>query len=83
MMKQGHLHLMTAHDTATIFQFIGMNAVVMRGQYIILATNIKGVIMSGLQQRYDIYLTFADNGAGGDITRNGSPLLTFDQWLNS
>ena len=39
--------------------------------------------MSRLQQRYDIYLTFADNGAGGDITRNGAPLLTFDQWLNS
>jgi hypothetical protein len=30
---------------------------------------------------YQIYLTFADNGRGGDITRNGEPLLTYDEWL--
>ena len=39
---------MTAHDTVTIFQFIGMSAVVMRGQYIILVTNIKGDDMKTL-----------------------------------
>ena len=34
-------------------------------------------------QEYQIYLTFADDGKGGDITRNGAPLLTFDQWLQA
>lgn len=32
---------------------------------------------------YQIYLTFADDGKGGDITRNGAPLKTYDEWLNS
>ena len=32
-------------------------------------------------QEYQIYLSCADNGKGGDITRNGEPLLTYDQWL--
>lgn len=36
-----------------------------------------------LRDRYEIYLSCADNGHGGDITRNGSPLKTFDEWLNS
>lgn len=31
---------------------------------------------------YEIYLACADNGKGGDITRNGAPLLTFDEWVN-
>ena len=30
---------------------------------------------------YQIYLACADNGRGGDITRNGAPLLTYDEWL--
>jgi len=30
---------------------------------------------------YQIYLAFADDGKGGDITRNGQPLLTYDEWL--
>ena len=30
---------------------------------------------------YQIYLSCADNGEGGDITRNGEPLLTYDEWL--
>ena len=30
---------------------------------------------------YQIYLACADNGKGGDITRNGAPLLTYDEWL--
>jgi hypothetical protein len=32
-------------------------------------------------QEYQIYLTFADDGKGGDITRGGAPLLTYEQWL--
>ncbi len=32
---------------------------------------------------YQIYLTFADNGKGGDITRNGAPLKTYEEWLSS
>jgi hypothetical protein len=34
-------------------------------------------------QEYQIYLTFADDGKGGDITRKGAPLLTFDEWLQA
>ena len=32
---------------------------------------------------YQIYLDCADNGKGGDITRGGAPLKTYDEWLNS
>jgi hypothetical protein len=32
---------------------------------------------------YQIYLSCADDGKGGDITRNGAPLKTYDEWLNS
>jgi hypothetical protein len=32
---------------------------------------------------YEIYLSCADDGKGGDITRNGAPLKTYDEWLNS
>ena len=34
-------------------------------------------------QEYEIYLSCANDGKGGDSTRNGEPLLTFDEWLNS
>jgi hypothetical protein len=34
-------------------------------------------------QEYEIYLTFADNGKGGDITRGGAPLKTYEEWLAS
>jgi hypothetical protein len=30
---------------------------------------------------YEIFLTFADNGEGLDITNNLQPLPTFDEWL--
>jgi hypothetical protein len=30
---------------------------------------------------YQMYLTFANDGEGGDITRNGAPLLSYDEWL--
>jgi len=33
-------------------------------------------------QEYQIYLTFADDGKGGDITRGGEPLLTYEEWLS-
>ena len=32
---------------------------------------------------YEIYLTFADDGKGGDITRGGAPLKTYEEWINS
>lgn len=32
---------------------------------------------------YQIYLILADDGKGGDITRNGAPLKTYEEWLNS
>ena len=36
-----------------------------------------------LEDEYDIYRRFANDGKGGDITNNGKPLKTFDEWLNS
>ena len=30
---------------------------------------------------YDIYRQCADDGKGGDITRPGEKLLTYDEWL--
>lgn len=32
---------------------------------------------------YQIYLSCADDGKGGDITRGGAPLKTYEEWLNS
>lgn len=32
---------------------------------------------------YQIYLACADDGKGGDITRNGAPLKSYDEWLSS
>lgn len=31
---------------------------------------------------YEIYLSCANDGHGGDITRDGAPLLSLDEWLN-
>jgi hypothetical protein len=36
-----------------------------------------------LQEEYEGYIACADNGKGGDITRNGAPLKTFEEWLES
>lgn len=36
-----------------------------------------------LEDRYQIYLACADDGKGGDITRGGKPLLTFEEWLEA
>ena len=32
---------------------------------------------------YQVYLACADDGKGGDITRQGLPLKTFDEWVSS
>jgi hypothetical protein len=32
---------------------------------------------------YRIYLSCANDGCGGDITRNREPLLSFEEWLKS
>lgn len=32
---------------------------------------------------YQIYLSCANDGKGGDVTRGGQPLKTYDEWLNS
>jgi len=36
-----------------------------------------------LEDEYFIYLRCADDGNGGDITNDGEPLKSFDEWLNS
>ncbi len=37
----------------------------------------------GNWDEYQIYLEHANDGNGGDITRNGAPLKTYDEWLES
>jgi hypothetical protein len=37
-------------------------------------------MLGKIHDEYDIYLKCANNGHGGDITRNGKPLLSFDEW---
>lgn len=34
-------------------------------------------------QEYQTYLSCADDGKGGDITRGGAPLKTYDEWIAS
>ena len=34
-------------------------------------------------QEYQVYLACADDGKGGDITRGGAPLKSYDEWLAS
>lgn len=34
-------------------------------------------------QEYQIYLSCANDGKGGDITRNGAPLLSYVEWLTT
>jgi hypothetical protein len=33
------------------------------------------------EDEFDIFLHCADDGKGGDITRGGAPLPTFEEWL--
>jgi len=32
---------------------------------------------------YEIYRKCANNGKGGDITRDGAPLLTYEEWMGA
>ena len=34
-----------------------------------------------LEQEYDIFVSCADDGKGGDSTNGGRPLPSFDEWL--
>ncbi len=34
-------------------------------------------------QEYQLYLDCANDGNGGDITNEGAPLKTFDEWMDS
>jgi hypothetical protein len=36
-----------------------------------------------LAERYNCYLRNANDGKGGDITRGGAPLKSFEEWINS
>lgn len=36
-----------------------------------------------LEDRYQMYLYYADDGTGHDLTRRGAPLKTFEEWLQS
>ena len=33
------------------------------------------------EDEFQIFLTFADDGKGGDVTNNGAPLPTFEEWM--
>ncbi len=33
------------------------------------------------EAEFQIFLDLADDGKGGDITKNGAPLPTFDEWM--
>jgi hypothetical protein len=35
------------------------------------------------EDEYQVYLACADDGKGGDITRPGQPLKTFEEWMAS
>ena len=32
---------------------------------------------------WEIYTVCADDGQGGDVTNNGAPLKTFEEWMTS
>ena len=34
-------------------------------------------------QEYQLYVDLADDGKGGDITRDGRPLKTYQEWLSA
>jgi hypothetical protein len=44
----------------------------------ITITRYNGTIVD----RYNVYIECANDGKGGDITRNGEPLKTFEEWIN-
>ena len=34
-------------------------------------------------EEYQLYLELADDGNGGDITNDGAPLKSYDEWMGS
>jgi len=50
---------------------------------IIFNTTFQTKIRGTNSDEYQLYLAFADDGNGGDLTRDGAPLLTYDEWLNA
>ena len=44
--------------------------------------NFQTKLRGDNESEYQIYLTFADNGKGIDIT-TGKPLKTFEEWIKS
>jgi len=48
-----------------------------------IAENIQLFLRGTHDSEYQIYLTFANDGKGGDICNNGAPLKTYNEWLNS
>lgn len=49
----------------------------LKSQLTVWATPIRGTH----EQEFDIFLSCADDGNGGDTTNNGRPLPTFAKWL--
>ena len=47
------------------------------------AANWQTPVRGSNDQEYQVYLACADNGKGGDITRGGAPLKSYDEWLAS
>tara|TARA_R110000803_G_scaffold200692_1_gene265191 strand:- start:474 stop:641 length:168 start_codon:yes stop_codon:yes gene_type:complete len=45
------------------------------------ATNWQTKQRGTHEDEFDIFLHCADDGAGGDVTRDGAPLPTFEEWL--
>ena len=52
-----------------------------KNQALIPAANWQTQARGTNDNEYQIYLSCANDGKGGDITRNGAPLLTYDEWL--
>lgn len=47
------------------------------------AANWQTPVRGTNDQEYQIYLSCADDGKGGDITRGGATLKTYEEWLAS
>lgn len=50
---------------------------------LIPAANWQTPVRGPNEAEYQIYLACADDGKGGDITRGGAPLKSYDEWINS
>jgi hypothetical protein len=61
-------------------------AVVPKNGVVVLDIEMKGGLDG--QAEFDapaapVYLDCANDGKGGDITRDGAPLLTYDEWMGA